>query len=88
MITTNPMIYAGIVAVLLGARVWQAIARRQTTRATQPCARGAERAANLEIWRFGDVEICWGLRWSLSTVFAVADAPAARPVSRYTAGHG
>lgn len=34
--TTNPRYYALIVAALLGMRIWRAIARRQTARATQP----------------------------------------------------
>jgi sulfoxide reductase heme-binding subunit YedZ len=36
LVTTNPKIYAAIVAILLGARLWKAIARRQSARATQP----------------------------------------------------
>jgi sulfoxide reductase heme-binding subunit YedZ len=34
--TTNPRYYAFIVAALLGVRIWRAIARRQTARATSP----------------------------------------------------
>ena len=34
--TTNPRYYALIVAMLLGVRIWRAIARRQTARAAQP----------------------------------------------------
>jgi sulfoxide reductase heme-binding subunit YedZ len=34
--TTNPRYYALLVAVLLGARIWRAIARRQSARAGQP----------------------------------------------------
>ena len=34
--TTNPRYYALIVAALLGVRIWKAIARRQTARATSP----------------------------------------------------
>jgi sulfoxide reductase heme-binding subunit YedZ len=34
--TTNPRYYALIVAVLLGARIWRAIARRLSARAGQP----------------------------------------------------
>jgi sulfoxide reductase heme-binding subunit YedZ len=33
---TNPRYYAFIVAALLGVRIWRAIARRQTARASQP----------------------------------------------------
>jgi sulfoxide reductase heme-binding subunit YedZ len=34
--TTNPRYYALVVALLLGVRIWRAIARRQTARATSP----------------------------------------------------
>ena len=36
LVTTNPKIYAAIVAVLLGARIWKALAKRQAARTAQP----------------------------------------------------